>query len=144
MDLWTFSFPPWTGRIDLVTVPVTGVQAETPPTGITDGETFWVRSRDAPGRETEASDAYFSRHGVARSGETTAEDLPPADGDASEEIDRDALAEGKLIGKWQVTGSEARIEHLRAAIVADVDARVLWAARVVTATGHAEPPPTTT
>ncbi|MFB6219752.1 MAG: putative phosphothreonine lyase domain-containing protein [Halobacteriaceae archaeon] len=113
---------------------------ETRPTEIADGETVWVRSREAPGCETEAGDDYFDRHGVARVAETTAADLPPADSEAVRGIDRDALAAGKLIGKWQVTGSKAAVAALWPEIVADVDEQTLWAAKVMTATGYAELP----
>lgn len=110
------------------------------PTAITDEETYWLRSRDVSDSPHIGGDGYFDRHGVLRWSETTDADRPPADNEAVRAIDREALEEPTLIGKWQVLGSADRIDALWPDILADVEAGTLWAAKAMTETGYAELP----
>jgi hypothetical protein len=105
------------------------------PTEITDEETYWLRSREVSDSPNIAGDGYFETHDVPFPEETTAEDLPPADDEAVREIDREALEDRKLIGKWQLTGSADRIEELWPDVVADAADEVLWAAKAMTRYG---------
>lgn len=61
------------------------------PLEITEEETYWLRSRDVSESPKTGGDDYFSEYDVTRPVEVTADDLPPADGDAVREIDREAL-----------------------------------------------------
>ena len=110
------------------------------PTEITDSETFWVRSRDVSDSPDVASEEYYDVHEVTRREHTTADDLPPTDSDAVRTLDRKALEQQKLIGKWQLTGSAEQIESLWPDVLADVEDGTLWAAKVMTQTGYDELP----
>jgi len=85
-------------------------------------------------------DAYFDRHDVLRHEATTAADLPPAESEAVRELDREALNDGKFIGKWQLVGSRERIEELWSQLVDDAADGTLWAVKAMTQTGFAELP----
>ena len=110
------------------------------PTEITDSETFWIRSRDVSDSPDVASEEYYDTYAVSRPEHVTAEDLPPTDSNAVRAIDREALEQQKLIGKWQLTGSSEHIESLWPDLLADVEAQTLWAAKVMTQTGYEELP----
>jgi len=106
------------------------------PLDITDAEQYWLRSRDVSDSPTVASDEYFDDYDVTRPENAHAENLPPAETDAVRAIDRDALEEEKLIGKWQVTGSPERIEELWPSLVADAEEGVIWAVKAMTTYGY--------
>ncbi|WP_435366008.1 putative phosphothreonine lyase domain-containg protein [Haloarchaeobius sp. DYHT-AS-18] len=106
------------------------------PLEIRDEETYWLRSRDVSDDPRIGGDQYFTEHEVPRPEEVTADDLPPTDDDAVREIDREALAETKFIGKWQVTGSPERIEELWPELVADAEDGTIWAVKAMTTFGY--------
>lgn len=110
------------------------------PTAISDDETYWLRSRDVSDSPLIGGDEYFSTHDITRADETTADDLPPADEEAVRKLDREALEQNVLIGKWQVTGSAERIERLWPRLVEDAIEGTLWAAKAMTETGYRELP----
>lgn len=108
------------------------------PTEITEENRYWLRSRDVSDSPKIGGDEYFSTHDVPRPEDVTADDLPPADDEAVRELDRKALEQEKLIGKWQVTGSAETVERLWPEIVADAAEGTLWAAKAMTAFGSEE------
>nr|WP_223270931.1 putative phosphothreonine lyase domain-containg protein [Halomicrobium mukohataei] len=65
----------------------------------------------------------------------TTADLPQADSDTVREIDRDALDQEILTGKWQITGSPERIEDLFPKLVADAEDGIVWAVKAMTTFG---------
>lgn len=65
-----------------------------------------------------------------------ADNLPPAESEAVRAIDREAVEKGKLIGKWQVTGSPERVDELWPALVADAEDGLLWAVKAMTTYGY--------
>ncbi|MFC6725353.1 putative phosphothreonine lyase domain-containing protein [Halobium palmae] len=105
------------------------------PTEIHDGERYWLRSRDVSDSPTVGGERYFAEHDVVRPENATADDLPPADDGSTRELDREALDRGKLIGKWQVTGSAERIDALWPALVVDAERGTIWAVKAMTAFG---------
>jgi hypothetical protein len=107
----------------------------TEPTG---EDKYWLRSRDVSDSPRVAGDGYFSKHDVAYSEELTTEDLPPTDDSAVREIDREALEIGKVIGKWQLTGSAETIDQLWPEIIDDATDEIIWAAKAMTEFGHEE------
>lgn len=106
------------------------------PLEITESEQYWLRSRDVSDSPTIGGDEYFNRYDVTRQENVQANELPPAETDAVREIDREALDEEKLIGKWQVTGSPERIDELWPALVADAEGGLIWAAKAMTTYGY--------
>lgn len=108
------------------------------PLEITEEEQYWLRSRDVSESPKIGGDDYFSAHGVTRPEHTQPDDLPPAENEAVREIDRDALEAQKTIGKWQVTGSPARIDELWPELVADAEAGSIWAVKAMTSFGYEE------
>ncbi|WP_254864160.1 putative phosphothreonine lyase domain-containg protein [Halovivax gelatinilyticus] len=108
------------------------------PLEITEEEQYWLRSRDVSESPKIGGDDYFTDHGVTRPENVQSDDLPPAETEAVREIDRDALSEKKTIGKWQVTGSPARIDGLWPELVADAQAGIIWAVKAMTAFGYEE------
>lgn len=125
-----------------------GVALDRSPSSIEEEGEYWLRSRDVSDAPRIADDGYHERHDVARAEELTEDDLPPVEGPAVRDadpgavraIDREALERGKVIGKWQVTGSAERVDDLFPRIVADAAAGRLWAAKATTGFGHAELP----
>lgn len=113
---------------------------ERTPTDITEEDTYWLRSRDVSDSPRIGGDGYFERHRVRRPEELSTADLPPTDDEAVRELDRQALERGKTIGKWQVTGSAARIEELWPDLVADAAEGTVWAAKAMTAYGREQLP----
>ncbi|MBO4247789.1 DUF1917 domain-containing protein [Halomicrobium sp. IBSBa] len=105
------------------------------PLEITDEEQYWLRSRDVSDSPTVAGDAYFSEYSIACADETTVEALPPADSDTVREIDREALDQELLTGKWQITGSPERVEDLFPKLVADAEDGIVWAVKAMTTFG---------
>ncbi len=99
-------------------------------------EQYWLRARDVSDSETIAGDSYLREHDVTRPADVTAADLPPTDSEAVREIDREALEQRKLVGKWQVTVSPDRLETLWPGFVADAEAGTIWAVKAMTAFGH--------
>jgi len=110
------------------------------PTAIDDGETVWLRSRDVSDSPAIGGDAYFDTHDVPGADEMTRDDIPPTEDDAVREIDRDALDQSKLIGKWQVTGSADSIEELWPNLLDDAVEGTIWAVKAMTQTGYQELP----
>lgn len=110
------------------------------PLEITDREQYWLRSRDVSESPKIGGDDYFSEHGVTRPIDVQSDDLPSTDNEAVREIDRNALNEQKIIGKWQVTGSAGRIDELWPELVADAEAGTIWAVKAMTRFGHEELP----
>ncbi|WP_049970929.1 putative phosphothreonine lyase domain-containing protein [Haladaptatus cibarius] len=110
------------------------------PTEITEEGTYWLRSRDVSDSPRIGGDGYFSKYSVTHPENVTADDLPPANGDAVGKIDREALEQEKTIGKWQLTGSAETIDDLWPKIVVDASEGVIWAAKVMTAFGYEELP----
>lgn len=110
------------------------------PLEITEEETYWLRSRDVSESPKIGGDDYFSEYDVTRPAEVTADDLPPADGDAVREIDREALEQKKPHGKWQATGSADRIADLWPELVGDAEEGIIWAVKAMTAFGYEELP----
>ena len=110
------------------------------PTEISADGTYWLRSRDVSDSPAIGGDGYFSKHDVARAADLTTDDLPPADDETVRELDREALEEELVIGKWQVTGSAERIERLWPKLVADAVDERIWAAKAMTETGYEELP----
>lgn len=110
------------------------------PLEITETEQYWLRSRDVSDSPKVAGEDYFSDHDVAWPENVNTNDLPAADSTSVREIDREALENQKLIGKWQVTGSAERIEELWPELVADAEAGIIWAVKAMTAFGHEELP----
>lgn len=106
------------------------------PITITEAEQHWLRSRDVSDSPTIGGDQYFAQHNVTRQEDSQVDHLPPAETDAVRAIDREALRQEKLIGKWQVTGKSERIEKLWPTIVADAEAGVIWAVKAVTSYGY--------
>lgn len=106
------------------------------PLEITETEQYWLRSRDVSDSPKIGGDGYFSEHGVARPDDVASEDLPPAESEAIREIDREALEERKLIGKWQVTGTPEQVDALWPDLVADAEAGTIWAVKAMTAFGY--------
>ncbi len=106
------------------------------PLEITETEQYWLRSRDVSDSPVIAGEEYFSEHDVTRPENVQSDDLPPAETDAIRTIDREALEEQKLIGKWQVTGSAERIDELWPEVVADAEAGVIWAVKAMTTYGY--------
>jgi len=106
------------------------------PLDISETEQYWVRSRDVSDAPAVAGDGYYAEHDVRRPAETTAEALPPTDSETIREIDREALDEEKLIGKWQVTVAPERLDELWPRLVADAEAGVIWAVKAMTAFGY--------
>ena len=106
------------------------------PLEITDEEQYWLQSRDVSDSPKIGGDEYFDDHDVTRFEDLTADDLPPADSEAVREIDREALEERKVIGKWQVTGSAERIEELWPELLADAEEGIIWAVKAMTAFGY--------
>jgi len=114
--------------------------ADRSPTEITEEGKYWLRSQVVSDSPCIAGDEYFPKHSVTPPEEITIDDLPPADNSAVREIDREALDEERMIGKWQVTGSAETIERLWPEIVNDATEEIVWAAKVMTATGREELP----
>jgi len=110
------------------------------PLEITEEEQYWLQSRDVSDSPTVGGDEYFERHDITRAESLTADDLPPADDETIREIDREALDQEKVIGKWQVTGSPERVEALFPDLVADAEAGTIWAAKAMTTYGFEELP----
>lgn len=106
------------------------------PLDITDTEQYWLRSRDVSDSSAIGGEAYYREHDVPRPEEVTAADLPPAETDAIRRLDRDALNQQKLIGKWQVTGTAGRIEELWPELLTDAEAGILWAVKAMTTYGY--------
>lgn len=106
------------------------------PLEISETEQYWLRSRDVSDAPTVGGEQYFAEHGVTRPEHVTAEDLPPADSEAVRELDREALAQEKTIGKWQVTAAPQRLEELWPALVADAEAGTIWAVKAMTQFGY--------
>jgi len=116
------------------------------PAEITEPDTYWLRSKHVSDSPAIGGDAYFERHDVPRAAETSEDDLPPTEGlppadhDAARQLDRKALDEETLIGKWQVTGSAETVERLWPELLDDAEDGVLWAVKAMTQTGFAELP----
>ena len=108
------------------------------PLEITETEQYWLRSRDVSDSPKIGGDDYFSEHGVTRPEDVQADDLPPAENDAIQQIDHDALEAQKTIGKWQVTGSAERIDELWPELVAEAEAGTIWAVKAMTTFGYEE------
>jgi len=106
------------------------------PVEITEAEQYWLRSRDVSDSPAIAGDEYFAEYGVTRQENAQVDDLPPAETDAVRAIDREALDEEKLIGKWQVTATPERVEELWPALVADAAAGRIWAVKAMTTYGY--------
>lgn len=106
------------------------------PLEITENKKYWLRSRDVSDSQRIAGDEYFDDHSVTRPENLSATDLPPADSEATREIDREALDRRKTIGKWQVTANPERLEQLWPALVADAEAGIIWAIKAMTAFGY--------
>ncbi|WP_049906214.1 putative phosphothreonine lyase domain-containing protein [Halorubrum aidingense] len=106
-----------------------------PPTEITDEGWHWLRAKDVTGFPRNARDGYFPRHGVARPAATTSADLPPAENERMADIDRLALEETYLSGKWLVERPPEETDGLWEDIVADVAAGRFWDAKVTTRAG---------
>lgn len=105
------------------------------PLSITEEEQYWLQSRDVSDSPTVGGDEYFERHEITRAENLTTDDLPPAESEPVREIDREALDQEKVIGKWQVTGTPEHIEELFPDLVADAEAGTIWAAKAMTAYG---------
>lgn len=110
------------------------------PTQITKEDKYWLRSQEVSDSPQIGGEGYFSKHGITHPEDLTTEDLPPADGDAVREVDREALKKEKLIGKWQLTGSAETIDRLWPEIVGDAANEIIWAAKAMTAFGWGELP----
>lgn len=106
------------------------------PLAITETEQYWVRSREVSDAAAIAGKEYFSEYDVTRPEDVQSDNLPPAESDAVRAIDREALAEQKTIGKWQVTGAAERIEELWPQLVADAEAGIIWAVKAMTTYGY--------
>lgn len=111
------------------------------PTEIAEAGTYWLYAmevtdgRRPTGDEHRTRDEYFVKHDVARPQELTEADLPPADSDAVRDLDRAALENEKMGGKWHVPGAAEMVEQFWPDVVDDVDEQILWGAKAMTATG---------
>lgn len=108
------------------------------PLEISESAQYWLRSRDVSKSSKIGGDDYFLDHDVTRPEDVTAADVPPADKEAIQKIDREALQQQKTIGKWQITGSAERIEELWPELVTDAEEGVIWAVKSMTAFGYEE------
>lgn len=106
------------------------------PTEITDEGRYWLRVKAETGFPRNARDRYFEKHGVTRPAETTNADLPLADDDGMAAIDRLALDETYLSGKWIVERSPEAVDEFWRGIVDDVAAERFWDAKVTTRFGR--------
>lgn len=127
-----FYFHPARGRDSSARDPPVCMQSPLERTGT---EQYWLRARDVSDSETIAGDDYLREHEVTRPEDVTAADLPPTDSEAVREIDREALEQRKLVGKWQVTVPPDRLEALWPGFVADAEAGTIWAIKAMTAFG---------
>lgn len=114
------------------------MREERSPTEIDDPGNYWLRAVDVTGRPRSARDPYFPRYGVIRPANLTAEDLPPADDEAVAELDREALEETFVSGKWLVFPSPDAVDDVWAGVVGDVADGAFWDAKVATATCYEE------
>ena len=106
------------------------------PLEITEEEIYWVRSRDVSDSPKIGGEEYFSEHDVTPPTKVTSDGLPPAETDAVREIDREAVKQKKLHGKWQVTGSVDRVEELWPELLRDAEDGTIWAVKAMTAFGY--------
>lgn len=106
------------------------------PLDISETEQYWLRSRDVSDSPAVGGEGYLTAHDITPASALTAADLPPADSAAVAEIDREALAAEKVIGKWQVTSSAQRHEQLWPELVADAEDGTTWAVKAMTAFGY--------
>jgi len=113
---------------------------DTDPTEVTEEGRYWLRAQRVTGYPRIARDSYFPKHGVKRPAAVTEADLPETDDEAVAELDREALDEGYVSGKWQVKAPEESIPELWAGILDDIEAERLWDAKVATANGYEELP----
>ncbi|AGN00217.1 hypothetical protein L593_01320 [Salinarchaeum sp. Harcht-Bsk1] len=113
---------------------------ETDPTEITEDGRYWLRAQRVTGYPRIARDTYFPKHGVQRPADVTEADLPETDDEAVAELDREALAEGYVSGKWQVMAPEEDVPALWADVLDDIEKEVIWDAKVATARGYEELP----
>lgn len=110
------------------------------PTEISETEEYWLRSRDVSDAPAIGDGAYFEAHDVPRASDITEDDLPPTDSTAVRAIDREALEQELTVGKWQVTGTAARIDDLWPDVVDDAESGILWAAKAMTGYGYEQLP----
>ena len=113
---------------------------ETDPTEITEEGRYWLRAQRVTGYPRIARDTYFPKHDVKRPAAITEADLPETDEEAVAELDREALTEGYVSGKWQVLAPEEAVSALWADVLEDVQKEVIWDAKVATALGYEELP----
>ena len=106
------------------------------PLEITKTEQYWLRSRDVSESPKIGGDEYFTEHSVTQPKNVQCDDLPPAKNEAIQSIDHEALENQKTIGKWQLTGSAARIDKLWPELVADAEAGTIWAVKAMTTYGY--------
>lgn len=116
------------------------MELETDPTEITEEGRYWLRAQRVTGYPRIARDTYFPKHDVERPAAITESDLPEADDQAVAELDREALAEGYVSGKWQVKAAKSDVSELWAGILDNIEAEQIWDAKVATAHGHEELP----
>lgn len=124
------------GRCFAVPSETTGMVVDRSPTEITDQGWYWLRVKDVTGFPRNARDGYFPRHDVTRPAATKSTDLPSADDDRMAAIDRLALDETYLSGKWIVERPPEAIDEFWTAVVDDVDAERFWDAKVTTRFGR--------
>lgn len=120
------------------------MELETDPREITEEGRYWLRAQRVTSYPRIARDTYFPNHGVERPANLTDADLPEAENDAIAELDRVALAEGYVSGKWQVIAPGADVPELWAGILDDIEDEIIWGAKVATANGSEELPTTST
>jgi len=106
------------------------------PLDITEEGEYWLLSRDVSDSSIVGGEKYFETHDITRPEDLTVEDLPPADTEAVQKLDREALDRELTIGKWQVTGAVERIDELWPKLVADAEDGTIWAVKAMTAFGH--------
>lgn len=106
------------------------------PTEIADEGWYWLRVKDVTGFPRNARDGYFPKHDVTRPTETTAATLPSATEESVGDIDRLALDETYLSGKWIIERSPDAVDDFWNAIVDDVAAERFWDAKVTTRFGR--------
>nr|WP_233340600.1 putative phosphothreonine lyase domain-containg protein [Haloprofundus sp. MHR1] len=109
---------------------------ERPPTEITEEGWYWLRAKDVTGFPRIARDTYFPTHDVIRPAETTEADSPDSENEALRRIDRQALDESYLSGKWIIEQSPNRTDALWNDIIDDVSAEYFWDAKVTTVFGR--------
>lgn len=111
------------------------------PTEIVEEGKYWLYAMEVlegrkPARDAHQNrDKYFRVHNVTRPQNLTTDNLPPAETDAVRALDREALENEKLGGKWHIEGAAERVDRLWPDVVADVEDQILWGAKAMTATG---------